>query len=364
MGRMPSRVLVHLPPPEPPQLVDRPPRRPARGDEFPRAGPSPTISSSEASSPATSTRTRCGSSRCSTGRRPGQAPPAPGENGAPASTDRRKVLSPPCRPCMAIAHRRGRRPARRGADRRRHPRVARSGGRDPLGRGDGGPVDDLEPELCRAILDVLDRATHRPPTRCASALARAALPPHRGRASSGRSTTPGGEHAAAWTTAGASERSGDAHPLVRPAKSPQLRLAVLEADPARDGLRQAVGCWGPPAGCRSLGSNTPTGGILEPTASTDKEAMSPWLVRFPHTHEPVVVMDFSGREPRPGQEVITGWRIDRGAAPGPEAEGQSSAKSGSSRSRHSRDSSRRDPDPHTRCRARSPANRRGERSVR
>lgn len=33
---MPSRVLVHLPPPDPPQLFDRPPRRPARGEEFPR----------------------------------------------------------------------------------------------------------------------------------------------------------------------------------------------------------------------------------------------------------------------------------------------------------------------------------------
>ena len=32
---MPSRVLVHLPEPEPPQLVDCPPRRPARGEEFP-----------------------------------------------------------------------------------------------------------------------------------------------------------------------------------------------------------------------------------------------------------------------------------------------------------------------------------------
>lgn len=32
---MPSRVLVHLPPPDPPKLVDRPPRRPARGEEFP-----------------------------------------------------------------------------------------------------------------------------------------------------------------------------------------------------------------------------------------------------------------------------------------------------------------------------------------
>jgi hypothetical protein len=32
---MPPRVVVHLPPPEPPQLADRPPHRPARGEEFP-----------------------------------------------------------------------------------------------------------------------------------------------------------------------------------------------------------------------------------------------------------------------------------------------------------------------------------------
>ncbi len=32
---MPSRVLVHLPDPEPPVLVDAPTRRPARGEEFP-----------------------------------------------------------------------------------------------------------------------------------------------------------------------------------------------------------------------------------------------------------------------------------------------------------------------------------------
>ena len=32
---MPSRVLVHRPPPDPPNLADVPPRRPARGEEFP-----------------------------------------------------------------------------------------------------------------------------------------------------------------------------------------------------------------------------------------------------------------------------------------------------------------------------------------
>lgn len=33
--RMPSRVLVHLPEPQSPILVDRPPQRPQQGDEFP-----------------------------------------------------------------------------------------------------------------------------------------------------------------------------------------------------------------------------------------------------------------------------------------------------------------------------------------
>jgi len=31
---MPPRVLIHLPEPEPPRLVDRPPRRPSVGEEF------------------------------------------------------------------------------------------------------------------------------------------------------------------------------------------------------------------------------------------------------------------------------------------------------------------------------------------
>lgn len=32
---MPSRVLVHLPPPDPPRLAERPLKRPARGEEYP-----------------------------------------------------------------------------------------------------------------------------------------------------------------------------------------------------------------------------------------------------------------------------------------------------------------------------------------
>lgn len=33
--RMPSRVLIHFPEPHPPRLVEGPPKRPARGEEFP-----------------------------------------------------------------------------------------------------------------------------------------------------------------------------------------------------------------------------------------------------------------------------------------------------------------------------------------
>jgi hypothetical protein len=33
-------------------------------------------------------------------------------------------------------------------------------------------------------------------------------------------------------------------------------------------------------------------------------------------------MDFSGRDPRPGQEIISGWLIEREAPAGPDAEGQ------------------------------------------
>jgi hypothetical protein len=46
--------------------------------------------------------------------------------------------------------------------------------------------------------------------------------------------------------------------------------------------------------------------------------MSPWLIHFPDVAEPYVVMDFSGREPKPGEVVIAGWVVDRKAPPGPD----------------------------------------------
>ena len=46
--------------------------------------------------------------------------------------------------------------------------------------------------------------------------------------------------------------------------------------------------------------------------------MSPWLVHFPDTTAPQVVMDFSGTDPQPGQLVIAGWVVDRKQAPAPD----------------------------------------------
>lgn len=50
--------------------------------------------------------------------------------------------------------------------------------------------------------------------------------------------------------------------------------------------------------------------------------MFAWLVHFPHTSAPQVVMDFSGREPKPGELVIAGWVVDRQEPPGPDVEGE------------------------------------------
>ena len=46
--------------------------------------------------------------------------------------------------------------------------------------------------------------------------------------------------------------------------------------------------------------------------------MSPWLVHFPDTTAPQVVMDFSGTDPQPGQLVIAGWVVDRKQTPAPD----------------------------------------------
>ena len=92
------------------------------------------------------------------------------------------------------------------------------------------PVDDLEPELCRAILDVLDRATSRPRTAAGEAL------PRGGSATAAHAPDP--LHPQPEAASMRLPRRllvqanglGTRHPLVRPAEAPYLRVAVLEAE--------------------------------------------------------------------------------------------------------------------------------------
>ena len=92
------------------------------------------------------------------------------------------------------------------------------------------PVDDLEPELCRAILDVLDRATTdlEPLRERLSREARSAAEAH----------APDPLHPQPEAASMRLPRRllvqanglGTRHPLVRPAEAPYLRVAVLEAE--------------------------------------------------------------------------------------------------------------------------------------
>jgi hypothetical protein len=47
--------------------------------------------------------------------------------------------------------------------------------------------------------------------------------------------------------------------------------------------------------------------------------MTPWLVRFPNIDQPKIVMDFSGTAPAKGQEIISGWVVDRQLPAAPDA---------------------------------------------
>jgi len=176
---MPSRVLVHPPPPDPPRLVDRPPRRPARGEEFPTGW---TVADYQ----------------LERGEFAGEeyayevwvVPLLPVDEGPamPDVVDRetgdRSAQPPPHGTLAAV-------PTLYG-----YELTAEDGERLVAALTDAGthasleaaaairwseamdiPVDDLAPELCRAILDVLDRATaNLAPLR--ERLAREAVPPH------------------------------------------------------------------------------------------------------------------------------------------------------------------------------------------
>ena len=180
---MPSRVLVHLPPPEPPRLVDRPRRRPARGEEFPTGwtvadyqlergefageeyayevwvvpllvdeGPE---GSDLPSGGSDSGDAGC-SEQCSEHGTLAAVPTLYGHHLTPEDGDRLVGAL---------------------TDAGTHASLEAAAA-IRWGEAMGVPVDDLEPELCRAILDVLGRAgTGLEPLR--GRLTRAAIAPRR-----------------------------------------------------------------------------------------------------------------------------------------------------------------------------------------
>jgi hypothetical protein len=177
---MPSRVLVHLPPPEPPRLVDRPPRRPARGEEFPTGW---TVADYQLE------RGEFGGYEyefevwvvpllalddgpAGTDRAPGESG-SPGEHRAPQGT----LAAVPTLYGYPLTPEDGDRLVAALTDAGTHASLEAAAA-IRWGEAMEVPVDDLEPELCRAILDVLDRATMSlQPVR--ERLAREAVPPHR-----------------------------------------------------------------------------------------------------------------------------------------------------------------------------------------
>ena len=158
---MPSRVLVHLPPPEPPLLVDCPPRRPARGEEFPAgwtvadyqlergefAGEEyafevwviPLLARDEGSA---------------------KANPAPGGGGSCSEQQplHGTLAAVPILYGYELTPEDGDRLVAALTDAGTHASLEAAAA-IRWGEAVEVPVDDLEPELCRAILDVLDRAT-------------------------------------------------------------------------------------------------------------------------------------------------------------------------------------------------------------
>ena len=229
---MPSRVLVHLPPPEPPRLVDCPPRRPARGEEFPAgwtvadyqlergefAGEEyafevwviPLLALDEG---------------------PASADPAPG--GAGTCSEEQPVhgtlAAVPTLYGYELTPEDGDRLVAALTDAGTHASLEAAAA-IRWGEAMEVPVDDLEPELCRAILDVLDRATtDLEPLR--ERLSREA-------ASATEAHAPDPLHPQPEAASMRLPRRllvqanglGTRHPLVRPAEASYLRVAVLEAE--------------------------------------------------------------------------------------------------------------------------------------
>jgi hypothetical protein len=177
---MPSRVLVHPPPPAPPRLVDRPPRRPARGEEFPTGW---TVADYQLErgefkgeeyayelwvipllppdDGVAATRT---------------APDEGGSGNHGAAKDG-NLAAVPTLYGYELAPEDGERLVAALTDAGTHASLEAAAA-IRWSKAMEVPVDDLEPELCRAILDVLDRGTSDlEPLR--ERLAREAVPPHR-----------------------------------------------------------------------------------------------------------------------------------------------------------------------------------------
>ena len=236
---MPSRVLVHLPPPEPPRLVDRPPRRPARGEEFPIGWTVADYQLERGEFAGEEYAFEVWVIPLLVDEGPASADPAPGEAGSGDCSEQRlgaryarrradPVWPSTSRPRTATASSR--------SHRRRHPRVARSCRRDPLGRGDGRP---RRRSRARALPGHPRRPwarRHRPRATAGEA-----------HAGSDRATQADAHHPLDSQPAPASMRLprrllvqanalGARDPLVRPAEAAQLRFAMLEAELAGDRL--------------------------------------------------------------------------------------------------------------------------------
>ena len=186
---------------------------------------------------------------------PASADPAPGESWyLQRATTACTVLSPPCRPCMAIelTPEDGDRLVAALTDAGTHASLEAAAA-IRWGEAMDVPVDDLEPELCRAILDVLDRAsTDLEPLR--ERLSREAAPPQR-RTRLIRSIHNPRRRACGCLDDCWCKRTalGTRHPLVRPAEAPQLRVAMLEAELAE------AGAWSP-TGRNGMPSRRPASG--------------------------------------------------------------------------------------------------------
>ena len=178
---MPSRVLVHLPPPEPPQLVDRPPRRPARGEEFPTGWTVADYQLERGEFAGEEYAYEVWVIPLLVDEGPASTDPPPGEAGSgdcsEQCSEHGTLAAVPSLYGHHLTPEDGDRLVGALTDAGTHASLEAAAA-IRWGEAMGVPVDDLEPELCRAILDVLGRAgTDLEPLR--GRLTRAAIAPRR-----------------------------------------------------------------------------------------------------------------------------------------------------------------------------------------